>query len=119
ALPGVPQRLEGVGGRDGVLWINDSKATNVASARVAIESMTRPTVLLLGGVYKGELYVGLSDVLRRSVRLVVAYGEAADIIERELSDLVALERVDGGFSDVVRLASARVQPVAALLLATA
>lgn len=118
-FPGLPHRLEVVGERDGVLWINDSKATNVASARVAIESMTRPTVLLLGGVHKGESYVGLSDVLRRSVRLVVAYGEAADIIERELSDIVALERVDGGFSDVVRHAAARAQPGDALLLAPA
>ena len=45
----LPHRLEPVADRHGVLWINDSKATNVASALVAIESMQRPTILLLGG----------------------------------------------------------------------
>ncbi|HEX8244033.1 MAG TPA: UDP-N-acetylmuramoyl-L-alanine--D-glutamate ligase, partial [Longimicrobium sp.] len=44
-------RLEPVGEMDGVLWINDSKATNIASTRVAIRGMARPTVLLLGGTH--------------------------------------------------------------------
>ncbi|HEX7122092.1 MAG TPA: UDP-N-acetylmuramoyl-L-alanine--D-glutamate ligase, partial [Gemmatimonadaceae bacterium] len=44
----LPHRLETVGEIDGVLWIDDSKATNVASARVGIAAMSRPTILLLG-----------------------------------------------------------------------
>ncbi|HEU5210462.1 MAG TPA: UDP-N-acetylmuramoyl-L-alanine--D-glutamate ligase [Longimicrobiales bacterium] len=118
-FPGLPHRLEVIGERNGVLWVNDSKATNVASARVALESMTRPTVLLLGGVHKGEPYAGLGDGLRSHVRLVVAYGAAADLIERELGGVVALERVDGSFSDVVAHAAARARPGDALLLAPA
>src|SRR6185437_5207286 len=49
AFAALPHRLESVGEVDGVLWINDSKATNVSSTLVAIAGMTRPTVLLLGG----------------------------------------------------------------------
>ena len=61
---GLAHRLEIVRELDGVLWINDSKATNIASTRVALESMTRPTVLLLGGRHKGEPYTHLLDALR-------------------------------------------------------
>ena len=56
-----PHRLEIVGERGGVLWINDSKATNISSTQVAIDGMTRPTVLLLGGRHKGEPYTALAD----------------------------------------------------------
>lgn len=118
-FPGLPHRLEVIGERDGVLWINDSKATNVSSARVALESMTRPTVLLLGGLHKGEPYTALTDELHAHVRLVIAYGAAADIIERELRGTVALERVHGTFDDVVRHAAARTRPGEALLLSPA
>ena len=52
----LPHRLEPVAEVDGVRWINDSKATNIASTVVAIEAMDRPFVLLLGGRHKGEPY---------------------------------------------------------------
>ena len=45
---------------DGVLWINDSKATNVESTAVAIAAIERPFVLLLGGRHKGEPYTALA-----------------------------------------------------------
>ena len=53
-LAALPHRLEPVGDVDGVRWINASKATNVASTLVALEGMTRPTVVLLGGRPKNE-----------------------------------------------------------------
>ena len=52
----LPHRLERVREVGGVLWINDSKATNVASTLVAVQAMDRPFVLLLGGRHKGEPY---------------------------------------------------------------
>ncbi|HET7322054.1 MAG TPA: UDP-N-acetylmuramoyl-L-alanine--D-glutamate ligase, partial [Longimicrobiaceae bacterium] len=54
----LEHRMEPVAERAGILWINDSKATNLASTRVALRSMSRPTVLLLGGRHKGEPYTG-------------------------------------------------------------
>ena len=102
---GLEHRLEVVIERGGVVWINDSKATNVASTNVALESMTRPTVLLLGGRHKGESYTALLPELRRHVRYVIAYGEAARRIETELASAVRVERVEGGFDAVIERAA--------------
>jgi len=112
-------RLEPIVERGGVLWIDDSKATNVASTRVAIRSMTRPTVLLLGGRHKGEPYTHLLPELKERVRVVVAYGEAAALVESDLGPHVAVERVDGPFEAVVARAAALARPGDAVLLSPA
>jgi UDP-N-acetylmuramoylalanine--D-glutamate ligase len=114
-----PHRLQPVGEPRGVLWIDDSKATNVASALVAIESMTRPTVLLLGGRHKGEPYTALLDAIARHCRMVLAYGEAAPLIERDLGGRVPLEVVAGGFEAVTARAHAVARQGDAVLLAPA
>ena len=80
----LPHRLEPVADRHGVLWLNDSKATNVASTHVALAGMTRPTVLLVGGRHKGEPYVALVPELLRTAKAVLAYGEAGGIIAADL-----------------------------------
>jgi UDP-N-acetylmuramoylalanine--D-glutamate ligase len=115
----LEHRLEPVGEVDGVLWINDSKATNLASTRVALRSMRRPTILLLGGRHKGEPYNGLQPEIGSVVRGVIAYGEAADEIEKDLRGLVPVERVDGPFEEVVRRASESARRGDAVLLSPA
>lgn len=115
----LPHRLEPVGEFGGVLWINDSKATNVSSARVALESMTRPTVLLLGGRHKNEPYTSLLPAIGEHCRIVLAYGEATAEILRDLEGHVPVQRVTGGFSNVVREARARAETGDAILLAPA
>ena len=112
-------RLEPVAERDGVLWINDSKATNLASTRVAVRGMTRPTVLLLGGRHKGEPYTGLLPDLDGRVKAVLAYGEAAPVIVADLEGRAPVERVDGSFEDVVRRAEEIAEPGDAVLLSPA
>ncbi|MEP7066261.1 MAG: UDP-N-acetylmuramoyl-L-alanine--D-glutamate ligase [Gemmatimonadota bacterium] len=114
-----PHRLEMVGERGGVLWINDSKATNISSTQVAVDGMTRPTVLLLGGRHKGEPYTSLADGLRRHVRTVLAYGEAAPIIEKDLEGVVPVERMDRDFAEVVARARAIAKPGDVVLLSPA
>jgi UDP-N-acetylmuramoylalanine--D-glutamate ligase len=116
---GLEHRLERVAERSGVLWINDSKATNIASTLVAINSMSRPTILLLGGRHKGEPYTPLLPAIRRHVKHVVAFGEAAGQIEHDLDGHVALVRVDGSFEDVVARAAAIAEPGDAVLLSPA
>jgi UDP-N-acetylmuramoylalanine--D-glutamate ligase len=113
----LAHRLEPVATIDGVLWVNDSKATNVASARVAVEGMTRPTVLLLGGRHKGESYLPLAGT--GWVKTVIAYGEAAGRIVTELEGKVPVERVDGPLAAVVDRAAALAEPGDAVLLAPA
>ncbi len=115
---GLEHRLEVVGERGGVLWINDSKATNVASTLVALRAVTRPTVLLLGGRHKGESYLHLLPALTH-VRAVVAYGEAGPLVEADLARHVTVTRVAGAFEDVVARAAALARPGDALLLSPA
>jgi UDP-N-acetylmuramoylalanine--D-glutamate ligase len=114
-----PHRLQPVAEVDGVLWINDSKATNIASTRVAVRGMTRPTVLLLGGKHKGEPYTELLPELGEHVRVVLAYGEAAPLIAADLEGKVPVERVEGAFEDVIARARAAAYPGDAVLLSPA
>ncbi len=114
----LPHRLESVREVDGVLWINDSKATNIASTVVAIEAMSRPFVLLLGGRHKGEPYTRLAPLLANRARLVVAYGEAGPIVEQDLAGQTSLER-GTTFEDVVARARRAARPGDAVLLSPA
>ena len=100
----LEHRIERVGEFGGVTWINDSKSTNVASTLVAMRGMTRPTVLLLGGKHKGEPYTDLAPELQRTGRAVIAYGEAASLIERDLAGAVPLTRLGSSFDEVVATA---------------
>jgi UDP-N-acetylmuramoylalanine--D-glutamate ligase len=115
----LPHRLQVVAEVDGVQWIDDSKATNVSSARVAIEAMTRPAVVLLGGKHKNEPYTALLDGLQKHASLVVAYGEAAPIIEADLGGRVPLVRLGSSFHDVMACARAAARPGGAVLLSPA
>ena len=119
SFPPLRHRLEPLGEVDGVLWINDSKATNVASCRVALESMERPTVLMLGGRHKGESYGELAESIPGRVKAVVAFGEAAGRIQAELGGRVRVERVDGPFRSVVWRAAELAEHGDAVLLAPA
>jgi len=115
----LPHRLEPVPTSDGRLWLNDSKATNVSSTRVAVQGMTRPFVLLLGGRHKGEAYTSLADDWRPHGKRVLAYGEAAEAIVHDLGTLVPVERIDGAFADVVMRARELTVPGDAVLLSPA
>jgi len=114
----LPHRLEPVREIGGVLWINDSKATNIASTVVAVEAMTRPFVLLLGGRHKGEPYTRLGPLLRERCRLVIAYGEAGPTVAADLAGQVPLAR-GGDFDDVLARARAAARPGDAVLLSPA
>jgi len=115
----LPHRLELVGEYGGVQWINDSKATNVSSAAVAIDGMERPTVLLLGGRHKGEAYTPLVDAVRRKVKKVIAFGEAAPIIATDLRPVVEVVRLGSDFDEVIRTARATARAGEAVLLSPA
>jgi UDP-N-acetylmuramoylalanine--D-glutamate ligase len=119
SFPPLRHRLEPLGTVRGVLWVNDSKATNVASARVAIESMDRPTVLLLGGRPKNESFGDLAPSIIGRVKAVVAYGESAEQVERELGAGVAVERPAGGLRGAVWRAAELAERGDAVLLAPA
>ena len=73
-FPGVEHRLEKVIEKDGILWINDSKATNVDACHVALEAMSRPTVLILGGKDKGNDYNDIKALVKEKCCALVYMG---------------------------------------------
>lgn len=89
AARALPHRLEPVAEVDGVIWVNDSKATNVAATRSALASLGRPVVLLLGGKDKGEDFGQLAAVLSDRVRAVLCYGAVAERAATELTAALA------------------------------
>lgn len=103
---------------EGVLWINDSKATNVASTSVALEAMTRPYVVMLGGRHKGEPYTALAGALRTRAHAVVAYGEAADLVAADLANVIPVLRGES-FDEAMELARSNVPADGAVLLSPA
>jgi UDP-N-acetylmuramoylalanine--D-glutamate ligase len=115
----LPHRMEPVLDRDGVLWVNDSKSTNLASTEVALRSMSRPTIVLLGGHPKGERYSELLPAMRGPVRCVIAYGEAGERVRDDLQGAVTVEHVAGSFEEVVRRARQLARPGDAVLLSPA
>jgi UDP-N-acetylmuramoylalanine--D-glutamate ligase len=88
---GVPHRLEVVAERDNVLWVNDSKATNVAAAAVALRSFAeRPVHVILGGAGKHEDYGALREPLAAYARRAYLIGAEASAIESAIDDVVAV-----------------------------
>ncbi len=73
-FPGVEHRLERVEEKNGVLFINDSKATNVDACYVALQAMTRPTILIVGGKDKGNDYSVLNDLVKEKCTGLVYLG---------------------------------------------
>ncbi|MBD5194698.1 MAG: UDP-N-acetylmuramoyl-L-alanine--D-glutamate ligase [Bacteroidales bacterium] len=71
----VEHRLEYVRTVRGVRYINDSKATNVNSTWYALESMTTPTVLILGGKDKGNDYTEIENLVKEKVKAIVCMGK--------------------------------------------
>lgn len=71
----LEHRMEYVATVRGVEFINDSKATNVNSAWYALESMTKPTVLILGGVDKGNDYALLTELVKEKVKAIICLGK--------------------------------------------
>jgi UDP-N-acetylmuramoylalanine--D-glutamate ligase len=119
SLAPLPHRLETVADTNGVVWVNDSKATNVAAAKVGIAAMTRPTVLLLGGRHAGEPYHDLADPIRKRCKAVLAFGESAELIQRDLASVVPIQRVAGKFSEVIERARELASPGDCVLLSPA
>jgi UDP-N-acetylmuramoylalanine--D-glutamate ligase len=116
---GVPHRLEEVAERDGVLYVNDSKATNVGAARVGIEAFEPGTVhAILGGSLKGGGFVGLRDALASRARAAYLIGEAAERLAADLEGAVALHR-SGDLATAVAEARAAARPGDVILLSPA
>lgn len=85
---GLEHRLEHVLSIDGIDFYNDSKATNPDAAIKAIESFSRPIVLLAGGRNKGMDMTALKEPVKKQVKGVVLFGESAGEIEKVISGVI-------------------------------
>lgn len=101
---GVEHRLERFLKVHGIEFINDSKATNINSTWYALESMTQPTVLIIGGVDKGNDYSTLYDLVKAKVKAIICLGvDNAKIIDAFKT--LGIEIVEtGSMTDAVRSA---------------
>jgi UDP-N-acetylmuramoylalanine--D-glutamate ligase len=116
---GVPHRLEEVAERGGVLYVNDSKATNVAAAVVGIEAFEPGTVhAILGGSLKGGGFAGLRAALGSRARAAYLIGEAAPRLEADLAEVVPLRQA-GDLATAVAQARAAAEPGDVILLSPA
>ena len=118
-FPGVPHRLEEVATVDGVLYVNDSKATNVSSAARGIESFFAGVHLILGGSLKGGGFEGLREPVAERCHACYLIGEAADRLAADLAEAgVPLHRC-GDLEAAVAAARAAARPGEVVLLSPA
>ena len=115
---GLEHALELVAEIDGVRFVNDSKATNIVSARRALESFDRDVVAIMGGRYKGGAFDDLRDTVRARAIGLVAIGEARALIRGALGDVVPI-RESESMADAVREAFAMARPGGVVVLAPA
>jgi len=118
SFAGVPHRLEEVGSASGVLYVNDSKATNVSAAVRGITAFEGGVHAILGGSLKGGGFEGLRDVLASHAVAAYLIGEAADRLEADLGGTVPLRR-SGDLATAVRDAAAAARPGEVVLLSPA
>jgi len=113
---GVPHRLELVGERNGVGYVNDSKATNVAATLRALAAYEdTPVRLILGGSRKGEDFAPLAAALGPNIRAVYVIGETAVELARAIPDTIH----SGDLVTAVDRAAAAAQPGEVVLLSPA
>ena len=115
---GVEHRLEEVREIDGVLYVNDSKATNVDSVWYALQSFDSPIFLILGGQDKGNDYNQIKDLVVERVKKIFAIGSSADKIFNFFHSLVKVN-VKPTLEDVVITASSEAREGDIILLSPA
>ena len=101
----IEHRLEFVSRVHGVDYINDSKATNVNSTWYALESMTHPTVWIVGGVDKGNDYDMLKELVKQKVKAIVCLGTDNKKIIKAFSKVVDTIVETQSANDAVKAAS--------------
>ena len=89
----VEHRLEPVLSVGGVLYINDSKATNVDAAWYALECQTKPVVWIVGGKDKGNDYSVLTDLVKEKVKAIVCLGVDNSKIHAAFEEIVGSENI--------------------------
>ena len=98
SFPGLAHRCQNIAEREGVIWIDDSKATNVGATLAAIEGLSKPStnneqkaaqiILIAGGQAKGQDFSALASALPGRVKQVILIGEDAGQLAQSFADTV-------------------------------
>jgi UDP-N-acetylmuramoylalanine--D-glutamate ligase len=116
---GVQHRLEVVGRRGGVLWVNDSIATSPERTIAGLESFTERVVLLLGGRDKNLPLDRLQEVAQQRCRAIVCFGEAGGLFDEALRRSVRETRRVTTLAEAVAAAAGLAEPGDVVLMAPA
>lgn len=116
---GAEHRLEKVLKIQGVQYINDSKATNVNSVFYALDSMTTPTVWIVGGVDKGNDYDELMPLVREKVKAIVCLGVDNTKISNAFNNVVDVMVETTSMSEAVQIAQRLAEKGDSVLLSPA
>ena len=119
SFQGVEHRLEKVLKIQNVQYINDSKATNVNATFFALDSMTVPTVWIVGGVDKGNDYSELMSLVREKVKAIICLGVDNKKIIDAFGNVVDIMVEVESMSDAVRTAQHLAEKGDAVLLSPA
>jgi UDP-N-acetylmuramoylalanine--D-glutamate ligase len=90
----LAHRMTEVAEKNGVLFIDDSKATNIGALQAALESMRRPVVLIAGGRDKRGDYRLLNQVVKEKVKAMVLIGEAREAMKQAFAGLTRIEKAE-------------------------
>ena len=115
-FPGVEHRLEKVTTIGGVLYINDSKATNVDACWYALESMKQPTILILGGKDKGNDYDAIKDLVKKKCVGLVYLGADNSKLHKNFDELGIPVRDTHSMKDCVKACYEMAKPGQTVLL---
>ncbi len=116
---GVEHRLEPVLKVRNVLYINDSKATNINSTWYALESMKTKVVWIVGGTDKGNDYSALNDLVREKVKAIVCLGVDNTKIHQAFGNMVPVMVDTRSAADAVKAAYELAEPGESVLLSPA
>lgn len=114
---GLPYRCQIISTKNGIDWINDSKGTNIGATIAAIESISVPLVLILGGVHKGGSITTLVDKIEAQVKSVIVFGRDKDLFKKAISrvPVISVDSLD----DAVHIAANHVKAGEAVLFSPA
>lgn len=103
---GVEHRLEFVRERDGIRFYNDTEATNIKCTQIALSSFSKPTIIILGGLERGQDFNDLSKFMQ-NVKAIIGIGECRERV-REFGNSLKIktyihEYLKDGFKDIIKI----------------
>ena len=101
----LPHRTQKVAESNGIVWVNDSKATNITATISGITSFDSNLLILLGGQDKGQDFSRLIRPLKENNSKVLAFGESGIRLHNQLKDEVRVRWVKGSFENLMQSAS--------------